>query len=295
MIRMNYPLVTIGLPTFNRVESFDKTLRSAISQDYPNLEIIISDNASTDGTEQICNLLKNEYENITYIRQKQNLGAGNNFITVLHHAKGEYFMWLGDDDWLDSNYISACVAQFQKDPGATIVGGLPKYYIGNRYIYSGIAMNLIDDSAQKRLREYFRQVKHNGIIYGLMRTEAIRRKPFRNVLGNDLLFVASFVFNGRIYTLEQCSVHRRRGGISSQNKAFVKAMGLPWIYTYLPRLSIAKNVFDCIMTDSSFAGLSKNQRYLLALECVFLAGFRKVASVIRPQSFVEQSYRMPQK
>ena len=138
-------------------------------------------------------------------------------------------------------------------------------------------------------------LKHNGIFYGLIRTVAIRNKPFRNVLGNDLLFVASFVFNGRIYTLEQSCVHRRRGGISSKNKVLVKAMGLPWMDTHLPRISIAKNVFDYIITDSSFACLPKAQRFILALQCVFLAGFRKVASVIRPQCFKEQSYRAPKK
>lgn len=290
---MNYPLVTIGLPTFNRADSFEKTLRSAIAQDYPNLEIVISDNASTDGTEQICNQLRKEREGVTYVRQEKNLGASNNFMTVLHHARGEYFMWLGDDDWLDANYISSCVAHFLKDTGASIVGGLPKYYIGDRYIYSGITMNFTDDSASKRLRNYFRQVKHNGIFYGLMRTDAVRSKPFRKVLGDDLLFVASFVFSGRIYTLDQCSVHRRRGGISSQNKALVKSMGLSWMDAYLPRLSAANNVFDYIVTDSSFAGVPKIQRYILALECVALATFRKVASVICPRCFTEQSYRAP--
>ena len=292
-MRINYPLVTIGLPTFNRVKSFKKTLSSAISQDYPNIEIVISDNASTDGTEQICNLLKNKHENISYIRQKQNIGPENNFKTVLNHAKGEYFMWLGDDDWIDSNYISTCIAMYQKDPGAAIVGGLPKYYIGDRYIYSGIVMNLTDDSAKKRLLYYFRYVKHNGIFYGLMRTEAIRNKPLINILGGDLLLVASFVFEGRIYTLEQCSVHRRRGGISSDKKALVKEVGSKWLDTYYPRLSIARNVFYFILTDRSFAALTKIQRHVLALECIVLAGLRKVASVMWPHCFKEQSYRAP--
>ncbi|MFT5445827.1 MAG: glycosyltransferase domain-containing protein [Gammaproteobacteria bacterium] len=290
---MDYPLVTIGIPTYNRANSFEQALKSALAQDYENLEIIISDNASTDETEQTCNRLITNRENVSYIRQKENRGPTENFRTVANNAKGKYFMWLGDDDWLDENYISSCVEKILSSPDASIVGGTPKYYINNKYVYSGIHMDITSNSAAQRVRTYFLQVKHNGIFYGLMPSEMARSKPLRNVLGADLLFVASVVFSGKAHTVDNTSIHRRRGGVSSQNKKLVKSMGLSWVDAYLPRISAARYVFDYIMTDNSFASLSKTSRYLLALQCVTLAAFRKVASVILPRHFVEQSYKAP--
>ena len=81
------PLVTIGIPTFNRGSLLADTLQSAIEQDYPNIEIIISDNASSDQTENICTRLQQKHSNINYIRHDFNMGATNNFNFVTPFPK----------------------------------------------------------------------------------------------------------------------------------------------------------------------------------------------------------------
>lgn len=84
------PLVTIAIPTYNRANLYlTQAIESAINQTYPNLEIIISDNCSTDDTEMVIRSFKDP--RIRYFRQEKNIGGNNNFNFCLKQARGEYF------------------------------------------------------------------------------------------------------------------------------------------------------------------------------------------------------------
>ena len=108
MIAESQPLVSIGIPTYNRAESYlPLALDSALSQDYPNLEIIVSDNASTDGTEAF--LRSKEDSRIRYFRHPESIGGANNFNFCVKKAKGVYFLLLHDDDLVDPDFVSVCM------------------------------------------------------------------------------------------------------------------------------------------------------------------------------------------
>jgi glycosyltransferase involved in cell wall biosynthesis len=72
-------LVSIGIPTYNRAELLKRAIESALNQDYKNIEVIISDNASTDDTESICQFYCNQDARLKYVRHSQNRGPGANF------------------------------------------------------------------------------------------------------------------------------------------------------------------------------------------------------------------------
>lgn len=99
------PLVSIGMPTYNRSFFIRESLDSLLNQTYRNFELIISDNASTDNTEAICKEYARIDKRIKYIRQEKNIGPLNNFSFVLKEARGEYFMWASDDDNWYKNFI----------------------------------------------------------------------------------------------------------------------------------------------------------------------------------------------
>lgn len=286
-----YPLVTIGIPTYNRCKLIQQTLQSALSQDYPSIEIIISDNASTDNTAEICKSFCKLYSNLTYFRQSSNRGSAKNFNTVLEMAKGSYFMWLGDDDWIDKNYITECMKVLSMDPDAVIVAGQVKYYgINDRYLYTGIIMNLQADCKKQRVREYFSKVKHNGIFYGVMPKELIVKHGFKNnLIGGDLLIMASLLFNGKGYTLETGTLHRRRGGVSSDINKMARTISLSALDYHFPRVSVARNVFQHILFDPAFNELSLHSRFILAVHCILNAFKRKAFSVLFKKRFIEQS------
>lgn len=114
------PLVTIAIPTFNRAESFlPATLKSAIGQTYPNLDILVSDNASHDTTEKVVKSFADE--RIRYHRHPENIGGPRNWNFCIDQGRGDYFMLLMDDDMIDPDFVAACVARAKQAPGAGII------------------------------------------------------------------------------------------------------------------------------------------------------------------------------
>ena len=116
------PLVSIGIPTFNRPELLRQALESARSQTYPNLEILVSDNESTDA--QTSKILAEasaiDFRIKTY-RQKKNIGATANFEFLLRSATGEFFTWVADDDVLHPTCIELLVAAHTQNPSLACV------------------------------------------------------------------------------------------------------------------------------------------------------------------------------
>jgi glycosyltransferase involved in cell wall biosynthesis len=102
------PLVSIGMPTFNRADGYLKeAIQCAVNQTYPNLEIIISDNCSTDNTAGLVDSFSDP--RIQYHQQSSNIGALNNYNYCLKQSKGDYFLMLHSDDTIDSDHIESCI------------------------------------------------------------------------------------------------------------------------------------------------------------------------------------------
>ncbi len=112
------PLVSICIPAFNREDFIWRALESCIHQTYKNIEIVVVDNASTDGTEDVVRKYVNRDSRISYHRNRTNIGSGRNFLECVKRASGEFVQALGSDDWLSRNYVAECMAQFQKHPRA---------------------------------------------------------------------------------------------------------------------------------------------------------------------------------
>lgn len=97
--------ISIGIPVYNGDASLEQTLKSINSQSFCDYEVIISDNASTDNTAQICRKMAALNPRIKYFRQESNIGAAANFKFVLDKAVGEYFHWLAADDTRSDNFL----------------------------------------------------------------------------------------------------------------------------------------------------------------------------------------------
>jgi glycosyltransferase involved in cell wall biosynthesis len=114
------PLVTIAIPTYNRAATFlPHALRSALAQDYPALEILVSDNASTDQTEELMRGF--EDPRLRYVRHEQNIGGKPNWTFCVRQARGTYFLLLHDDDLIDSDFVTACIEAAQGRPDLGVI------------------------------------------------------------------------------------------------------------------------------------------------------------------------------
>ncbi len=115
-----HPLVSVGMPTRNGEHRVPAAIESALAQRYENIQVVISDNASTDGTEEVCRALAAADPRIRYHRQPENIGLFNNFVAVMHLAEGELFCWLGDDDEVNPAFIERSAEVLVADPARVL-------------------------------------------------------------------------------------------------------------------------------------------------------------------------------
>ena len=113
------PLVIVGLPTYNRPDGLRMALSSITNQSYAHLEILVSDNGSSDTrVRTVLDEFCAHDDRIAVTFHEENRGAVFNFLFVLHQAAGDYFMWASDDDWWDADFVEKTVAALDEHPSA---------------------------------------------------------------------------------------------------------------------------------------------------------------------------------
>ncbi|MFC0438623.1 glycosyltransferase family 2 protein [Kutzneria buriramensis] len=196
------PLVSVGLPVYNGVERIEAVVRSVLGQDHADLELVISDNASTDGSEELCRSLAAEDERIVYHRNPVNVGLLNNFVGAIRLGRGEFFRWVGDDDWLAPNCVSRGLDAFAEDPRLVLVTSQVDYTgpdgVTETAPYSGTALRSPDPIV--RLREMLRLLNESHLIidplYGMVRREPIVRIERINMLREDEVYATKLALAG---------------------------------------------------------------------------------------------------
>ena len=114
------PRVTVGVPVFNGELFVAETLNSLLKQTFSDLEIVISDNASTDRTQEICRAYAARDWRVRYYRNDVNRGAAWNHNRVFELARGEFFKWSAADDLCAPEFLTLCVAALDRDPAAVM-------------------------------------------------------------------------------------------------------------------------------------------------------------------------------
>lgn len=120
LTRRQPPKVTIGVPVYNGQTYLAEALDSILAQTFEDFEVIISDNASTDRTEEICRAYAARDARIRYLRQEKNAGAAPNFNLLIDRAGGAYFKWAACDDIIHPTYLERCVAALEQHPQAVL-------------------------------------------------------------------------------------------------------------------------------------------------------------------------------
>lgn len=264
-------LVSVGLPTYNRAEKLRRAIASVLAQDYANIQLVISDNGSSDETEALCRDYAKSDARVKYIRHPKNQGSTLNFICVLTESDGEYFMWLGDDDRIDPNFVSECLTELDRSPDTVLVGGVAKYYSNGQYIYTEPSTNLLQNDGVRRMLAYLQGVNDNGIFYGIWRKQIIKRLPCENTMGADWLTLAAAAYVGKVATVSTTSIHRDLGGYTVSFDAIADEMELPFHERHFPYLSVAINsVKDILYRAWPFNELPRHRRFHLATRTFFL-------------------------
>jgi glycosyltransferase involved in cell wall biosynthesis len=275
------PLVSIGIPTYNRVDRLRRAVESVLQQDYDCIELLVADNASTDGTGDYVDRLVAEHDGVRSLRSESNLGPTANFNRVRAAATGEFFMWLGDDDWLEVDYVSVCVRALRDDPGlALVVGNVVYHDEGGEWSAPVVTPTAAQGPA--RVVEYYRAVKENGAFYGIAPRWVIdRTQAMKNEMGNDMHYLAAVAFQGRFRVEPATSVHRATGGATASLKRAAKSAGMPWWQGEFPQLSIAWFGFvDIVRRSPVYRDLGAFRRALLGLHVAAIVLWRFVPQAV---------------
>ena len=193
------PLVSIGVPVFNGEKELARALDCLLEQNYLNLEIIISDNGSTDSTPDICAEYVRKDSRVQYSRSEENLGSIWNFNRVVEVSSGKYFMWAAHDDLRARTFVSACVEKMEQCPEAAlcqvhtavfIEGQEERLYVAHLDSFEGVT-GLVE-----RYRETLKHFPATA-IYGLYRLSAMRKtQMFQKCIATDLAFIQELSIHG---------------------------------------------------------------------------------------------------
>jgi glycosyltransferase involved in cell wall biosynthesis len=208
---MSAPKVSIGVPVHNGERFLPQALRSLVEQDFDDLEIIISDNASVDATPDICAEFARRDERITYVRQPANIGAIPNYRYLLAAARGEYFRWAAADDEIGSGYLADCVEILDRQPAAIQAHtGCVDIDAEGRVIANIPPLATDDDDPLVRLRALLG--RHESLdVYGLVRRSALRSiRPFGSHPEADRVVIVELALRGRFAHVPGDRFRRRR-------------------------------------------------------------------------------------
>jgi glycosyltransferase involved in cell wall biosynthesis len=269
------PLVSVGLPTYNRADTLRRAIESVLCQDYPSLELIICDNASSDGTQQMCEHYAQADSRVIYCRQPVNRGPQENFRRALEESHGEFFMWLGDDDWIEQQcYLSTCLDFISSNSDCELVCGRVSYLRHGEACFEEQDMDLMQESASERVLDYFRRVGMNGIFYGLMRRSSAKKVFNSGGLGGDWLLIAHLAALGKVHTVSDVQLNRSIAGMSSDMRTLARQAGHRGVVARHPHDYIALRIFKDIAWDSpAYAPLGQTKRLILAM--------RSAAAIVR--------------
>jgi glycosyltransferase involved in cell wall biosynthesis len=257
-------LVSIGVPTYNRADSLRRTLRSVLDQDYEDVELIVGDNASTDSTGLVREELLDEVR-VRWTTHTSNVGAMRNFEHVLSLARGDYFMWLADDDALAPGYISGCLKVLRDEPNAVVAVGAAIYRCDGaivreeRHEYRGT-------SASARLKQYYRTVDGNPFFYGLMQLEESRvGVPFSEpAVGLDWVHVARHIFNGQAVLAKDAKIEVTVYAAGAAQRGD-HSMGQGWNRQAFKMVFIPRDAALDVLRHATYAELSRAARCRLAI------------------------------
>lgn len=208
------PAVSIGLPVHNGERFLAGAIESLLGQSAGDLELIVSDNASTDGTREVCERFAREDRRVRYFRQDRNIGAPGNWNFVVHRARGRYFKWAAANDWCARDMVARCAEVLDRDPGAVLCYGrtaLVDDADGEERLYER-DLALADERPSERFARVCRELELNNAQCALVRLDVLRRTGLdRPYPAGDLVLMAELALAGRWRLLPDVLLYRRMG------------------------------------------------------------------------------------
>ena len=205
------PRLTIGLPVYNGERYLAEAIDALLGQSYKDFELIISDNASTDGTAEICQRYVRQDARVRYIRQPKNIGLAPNHNVVVEQARGELFKWAANDDLYARELIERCIDALDEHPDVVLAHCWTARIDGSGAVTLAYEYPL--NTSSPRAPERFRSLLFDSggdDDYGVIRTEVLRRTAMKESYHHaDHTIIAELALYGRFYQVPDWLYFRR--------------------------------------------------------------------------------------
>lgn len=176
---MQTPTVTLAMPVYNGGAYIAEAVQSILEQTYEDFELIITDNASTDDTQEICLDFAKRDPRVRYYRNEQNLGAAGNYNRGFELARGKFLKWCAHDDNISSNYVEGAVRALNENAEAIMAYGRTQMIDANGDHLDGSASAILTDMDNPDSVKRFMLAVHAGgscsAIFALFRKSALTR------------------------------------------------------------------------------------------------------------------------
>jgi glycosyltransferase involved in cell wall biosynthesis len=200
------PRVSIGLPVYNGERYITEAIQAVLSQTFSDLELVITDNASTDGTRAICEDAARSDQRISYYRNPENVGAAPNFNRCFALASpSEYFKWITYDDLITDDFLERCIEALDRDTGVSLAFPMLVHADAEGNVTSRqqqADLSLIEQEPGRRAQRLI----HYGLespdiywtLYGVMRRSALEKTELHgNYIASDQVLLFQLAFTGR--------------------------------------------------------------------------------------------------
>ncbi|MEV4596442.1 glycosyltransferase family A protein [Amycolatopsis sp. NPDC049253] len=205
------PRLTIGLPVYNGEEFLGEALDALLGQTYEDFELVISDNASADGTEEICRQYARKDSRIRYVRQARNIGATPNHNVLLDMARGELFKWASHDDLYGRELLAKCIAVLDERPEVIVAHSHQAIIDENGAVT--VPLDYVHKTDAPRPSTRFKSLLFEpggDDFYGVMRTDVLRRvTPMDSYHHADRTYVAELALHGPFHQVPELLYFRR--------------------------------------------------------------------------------------
>ena len=249
------PKISVCIPVYNREKYIARCIESVLSQDYENIEIIISDNCSTDGTVKIINgYLKDK--RIRFYRNETNIGIVGNFRKLLDYTVTPWIIGLSSDDfWIDPSFLSQAVDRINKHEDLSVFCGGKMVFNENNNIIQDFSDNA--DAVFEGSNFFLKGLERwPSLEFGAMviKTSLLKKVYHLNTPGNDVFMFWQLCFLGKIYVLgKPFLMFRNHDGNACRWKSiddFIqKILSNALVPIRMYEIAIKNNLFSKIILD----------------------------------------------
>lgn len=228
MSKTTPPILSVGMPAYNSEQDLETAINAILAQSFNDFELIISDNCSTDRTEEICQQFCLQDKRVKYHRNLTNVGASGNYNKVFELSSGKYFKWASSNDYCGPTFFERCIEALEHNPKAVLAYPKTRLYSGKLDNYFEYSENLSTTgmhSPAERMSFVIDQLRLNNIMNGIFVREVLAKTPLMiPFFASDSCLMAEVALHGEFEEVDDYLFYRQMDQESSTSMQDTKTL-----------------------------------------------------------------------